>query len=367
MGSYIGKHDLNKKHFKFKIMIENILYIYKNKIKVIINIMENAFKIKNLNNIYSNKSFEKKRNKSNIMNRKNINLSNGEEQKINKKRKKFPYSIKIKKSPENNSLLINKIIPLTSRNYSSNNYPFFSYIIKTPKQKNERYNNSIEEIKKNNIEESLIYGSRNYRIEKPQWFDYLGNFLNEKKDKYIPKGLKFIEYLVKTGNTCDWKSFSFKKENNSLYNKLKKNESDIFNLKNNKKETFQKLKESKSFSNIFNINNINEISRNNNIKYNGMNESNSEWYPKNIFPNLVNYSSVKFNLISPNMKNTGKTKEEIIKEIREISPNFNVTDRQKSISEYRHLSSFGSPNPNKEYMNAFNKNPKVFYKYNELL
>ncbi len=35
MGSYIGKHDLNKKYFKFKIMIENIIYIYIIKIKVI--------------------------------------------------------------------------------------------------------------------------------------------------------------------------------------------------------------------------------------------------------------------------------------------------------------------------------------------
>ncbi len=59
--------------------------------------MENAFKIKNLNNIYSNNSFEKKRNKSNIINRKNINLSNREEKKNKQKTKNISTFNKNKK------------------------------------------------------------------------------------------------------------------------------------------------------------------------------------------------------------------------------------------------------------------------------
>lgn len=87
------------------------------------------------------------------------------------------------------------------------------------------------------------------------------------------------------------------------------------------------------------------------VYYSITSKSNSEWHTKNSVPTLLNYTSAEYHLLNPGIKNISKTKKDIV----ESAGMFNPTYRQKSICEFIDLTRVGVPNPNKEYLQAFNK------------
>lgn len=162
--------------------------------------------------------------------------------------------------------------------------------------------------------ESDIFFFRNTDEEKK-------NFLKENKNKSIQL------------------NYTDKKPNNHL-------ESDIFNIKNNQKS----------------VGKIGEKSLllNRNLKdYHNSQKSNSEWYPKNIdFKSYVNHHSCEYDIIKPNIVKKIYTRNILVDEASGNNP----AKRQKGLSEFNDLSRIGLPNPNKEYIEAFKNNQKIFLK-----
>ena len=59
--------------------------------------------------------------------------------------------------------------------------------------------------------------------------------------------------------------------------------------------------------------------------------------------------------------NCGKTKEEIINEIKKMDKDFNPTHKQKGLTEFIELSRVSAQNINADYTKAINDEPDIFF------
>ena len=222
----------------------------------------------------------------------------------------------------------------------------------------------------------------------------LMNTTNIKKDRLIPKGYDTYELLVK-----NYKLFRKKiKLGNLLDNmlppkrmKLIELKSDIFFTKPpSEKESpskYIKRKNKYKVSDIFNIKNDSKnLSKSGEIylfknqkrkKYTISSESNSKWkIPDNIIPSMTNYSSKEYNIINPESKGISFTKDNLMVECENrknkesnMINNVNYMNpmyKQKGLTEFIDITRNGASNELKNYINAFYKNPKCFYKNNNM-
>ena len=220
--------------------------------------------------------------------------------------------------------------------------------------------------------------------------------IRNQTDRWMPKGYTSYEEMVKNPTL-------FKKR---LYNdpfisrfpavslkqiKEKSNESDIFFVKdvNPRKEKVpaQNTPHNYQNSDIFNLKNDDENllkcsekylfrPKDDKEKYSITRESKSNWKPKSTITTFMNSPSEEYNILNPSKKNIAKTKEKIIIECEKkrdsVQKNptgvnfFNPIYRQKGISEFIDTTRNGGNNPGVDFINCFNKNPKCFYKQNEV-
>ena len=203
-------------------------------------------------------------------------------------------------------------------------------------------------------------------------------------DKWMPKNYLEFERLVKTAHSNRGKDLSTSVGPNLPYVsvkeiKKKQQESDIFFTRKTRNimENFDKVRESHNKSkgidyqdsDIFMMKN-NPLALQKNAEkyldaakksqvYSSSSRSNSEWQPKNAYASLLNHSSTNYNLLNPEAKNTSRTKGQILIE-SQAGNNFNPIFKQKSLCEFIDLTRVGVPNPNKEFLSAFNKSKNGF-------
>ena len=172
----------------------------------------------------------------------------------------------------------------------------------------------------------------------------------KRNDSWMPKNYKNYELLVKNPNLL-----FLKLKDDSLKRKIpfdtskeiskKMYDSDVFFVKDKKisNEDYPKKNNSTIYTNsdIFcikkdtvNLSKCGEtylfksFSKN---KYTPTNESNSKWEPSSNLPNLMNYTSKEFNIISPDKKTNSKTRPKIIEESKIRFRNKNIVDENNKL------------------------------------
>lgn len=325
---------------------------------------------------------------------------------LNKNPNKLLYKKLINSYDSNNSFQINKNIneynnsiifknnKNINSNYNSNNNNNSLYYnnIKN-KYKNDDYdeknlnksdNNLFKKNIYNNLEEKfenimkLNQKSRLKRIYKPYWFENVEKMVEkESNDTKIPKGLEYINLLIKNYNKksdilnyeiykkrmskSDIFFINEKKEENCFNNyntqKYKKlvnfnNDSDIFLLKNDDNSI------KKSGEICFNTNkNVNKI------KYSANSESKTGWGLKVLKPSLINCNSSDRNLFNYRIKNINHTRKEIENDCKLRHNNFNPTFKQKGLSEFYDLTNRKDfYDNNQDYLEKYNQYPNIFHK-----
>jgi len=207
------------------------------------------------------------------------------------------------------------------------------------------------------------------------------NILNERnktKDFYKPKNLIYFEYLIKTTSTTNNNNMNknnYKSKDNVSYifnNNINNNNinsplplikktklliknfsSDIFNIKpiydTNKKKINKDLKEKSSEKYLFK-----NIQNNFKKKINITSESNSNWKPKDLGTSYINFSNLKYSIISPG---------------RKINDNIKLLDKKlnkvKSISEFENFTKINYSPYRKDFIDNLN-NKNGFKKINNL-
>ena len=191
-------------------------------------------------------------------------------------------------------------------------------------------------------------------------------------DKFLPKG--YLQYEQELLN-------NFNKE--KIYNvkeiKIKSHESDIFFFgPKTEKEDNKTLDKGKARfyniklgSDIFNskkeLNNLMKSGELYLFKKNGnpfSTESNSFWSSTISTQTYMNYPSVEYNILNPDIKNNTKTKETIYKESRDKNL-MNPIYRQKSIGTFNDITKVGM-NKNLTYQKLYEGNNRIFYKNNNI-
>ena len=276
------------------------------------------------------------------------------------------------KKEESNKIIGDKISPLTlEKNDSMSPKHIKMARPQTCKVNRNRINFKKIEFKQKNEEENEK-NEKTYR----------------KKDLWKPLNYDNYEELIKNR-----KLFIKKMQENPFFNRLPQcsikeikariNNSDIFFLKKNneeKKELEKQINDMRQEkyniyfnSDIFNIKNdevsINKIGEKylfndpNNIKYTSSRESKSDWQNNLNKDATNNFSSEKYNILTPNRKNNYLTKDEIYNLLNnENSVYNNPLHKQKGISKYMDLAINGSSNFGKEYLKIYNSNPNCFKK-----
>ena len=218
--------------------------------------------------------------------------------------------------------------------------------------------------------------------------------INTRKDSQLPKGYDSYEVLVKNPKLYRTNL----KLGNSLDKMISPNEmkqielkSDIFFAKPpSEKESLPKYIKRKieyRLSDIFNIKNDSKnLSKSGEIylfknpkkiRYNISCESNSKWkMHDNKIPSLTNYSSKEYNILNPRNKGIAFTKENLMIECEnkkdkdsKIINNINCinpTHKRKGLTEFFDITRNGATNSQNNYINAYNSNPKCFYKNNDI-
>ena len=300
--------------------------------------------------------------------------------------------------------------------FSRQNYfPYSNLYKKYTKNKKNRHNSYIDNEKdyrhyksQDNIDEGEeIKNLHNNKISvrekiyKPFLWDNVDQEeLINQKDKLMPKGFKFYEKIMEKENKKYFENnYTIKKQLNGklipilIRNAYKeKNEkSDIFFQNKNitKDESLKKISKNKErsmedlyLSDIFNkkINPyiikksgektfFKDLQKNRDkeeIKYIKNSESTKGWRLRKPIPSLLNYSSTKYNILNPSIKNFCKTKENIYDECNQYFRGYNPIRKQKSISEFIDLTNIHAPNINNEYNNILKKNPNGFKKQNNI-
>ena len=243
--------------------------------------------------------------------------------------------------------------------------------------------------------------SRKELLYKPCcWDEYdIKEIKKKQKDRLKPEGYEFHQKNILDNNKNYIKNNYIKIKESSKdknifirkLNKLKNNKSSIFfceNEENDKLNLYKKEITSEKRRNIyakfqdsdiFNLRkdkNIIEKSgehsffsgnnQNSSIMYNSNNETLLGWKLRKPLPCFMNYTSSKFNIFNRDIKNIGKTKENIIEEVKKLSESFNPTHKQKGLTEFIHLSRVSASNVNNDYHKAINDNPNVFKKKNNI-
>lgn len=269
-----------------------------------------------------------------------------------------------------------------------------------------------------NMDKLLLTMSRKERLYKPQCWDRetFEQIKKKQRDKLMPEGYEFYEKSLFENNKNYIKNNYVKinktnikenktSSNNNLennksqiekqpilirkLNKLNQYKSNIFFVEkrddNKNKDISKKIIEKKRSmyskyldSDIFNLRKDDRIIKKsgehsffgeNKLKknmYNSNNETLLGWKLRKPMPSLLNYESSKYNLFNRDMKNTGKTKENIINEAKKVSENFIPTHKQKGLTEFIELSRVSAPNINVDYNKAINEDPNIFKKKNNL-
>jgi hypothetical protein len=265
--------------------------------------------------------------------------------------------------------------------------------IKARKMSAENYTSNPNNVNNNNQESNIIptvnSGNKNLNIENnnssilPEAKASI-NMNNTTYDKWMPKNYLEFERLVKTAHSNRGKDLYTSVGPSLPYVsvkeiKKKQQESDIFFTRKSRNimENFDKVRESHNKSkgmdyqdsDIFMMKN-NPLALQKNAEkyldaakksqvYSSSSRSNSEWQPKNAYASLLNHSSTNYNLLNPEAKNTSRTKGQILNESH-TGNSFNPTFKQKSLCEFIDLTRVGVPNPNKEFLSAFNKSKNGF-------
>ena len=222
-------------------------------------------------------------------------------------------------------------------------------------------NNRNKPQEKSNKTQINFNKNKNYKINIDE---------RKSKDIYLPKGYLKYEYRLLNHN-------GNKKERIYDTTELKQiaNESDIFFLRAKSQKEAQRYtnKEKarnyniKLGSDIFNSkNDFNNLMKSGELylfknKRNPfINESNSFWSSKISTPTYMNYPSVEYNILNPNVKNNTKTREKIYKEVQDNNL-MNPIYKQKSISTFYDITKVGM-NRNFTYQKLYEENKKIFYK-----
>ena len=269
-----------------------------------------------------------------------------------------------------------KMIKIKRPNSTIYSYKLHSknFLRKSDKNDNNNNNNNIENEKTDISEEKKV---------------------NNKNDIWMPANYKDFEQIVK-----DRKLFKKKMKENPFFNRLpsctlkdiqaKSYKTDIFFVKpppnsdgkpNNFRNCKKNLKSQRTNcyvnSDIFNLKN-DEISLKKigekylfcipqKIKYTSSRESNSEWKSQVMDKSINNCSSKKYNILTPNRKNSNLAKEEFYKTLNEAKDNINnPISKPRSVSKFIDLASHSSSNFGKDYMNCYNANPNCFKKVPEV-
>ena len=249
------------------------------------------------------------------------------------------------------------------------------------------------------IDKLVLTMSRKERLFKPHFWDNapFEEIKKSQRDKLMPKGYEFYEKNFKENNKKNFikNNYTKIKENKKntkdsilirKLNQIRQHKSDIFffdeknnilNKKNeNSKEKKRILYKKYLDSDIFNLRqdkNIIEKSgehsflQENNIKktiYNSNNETLLGWKLRRPLPSFLNYTSSQYSLFNRDMKNNGKTKENIINEVKNIDKSFNPTHKQKGLGEFIELIRVSAPNINVDYNKAITNDPNIFKKKN---
>lgn len=284
-------------------------------------------------------------------------------------------------------------IPAQYERYSDNDSHHNRYGF-TQRIKQRSESNKKEAIKKmvrsnSDIGENIqIYSSKKNSIKLTKELAIKKNKAEVKKDSQFPKGFDSYELLIKNHklykekikllNSLEKKALSPKQM------KLNEIKSDIFFFKppSEKESPHKYILRNNDYciSDIFNTKNDSKnlsksgetyLFRNDNrIKYNTLSESNSLWkLADNKMPGLTNYSSKEYNIINPERKGITFTKEKILNECENKKDNvgyMNPIFKKKGLTEFIELTRNGAINRLKNYVITYNKNPKCFYKNNNM-
>ena len=228
--------------------------------------------------------------------------------------------------PEGYEIYKKNIFENCSKNYINNNYVKINNI----------------KLNKRNANTNVVSDKDKILIRKLNRLNqYKSNifFNNERRNIDCDNGSKTFRPSVKLEKT------------KLLYKKYL--DSDIFNLRHNKSI----LKKSGEYSYL-------NSSKLKPCLYNVNNETLLGWKLRKPLPSFLNYSSSQYSLFNRNMKNCGKTKEEIINEVKKIDKEFNPTHKQKGLTEFIELSRVSAQNINADYTKAINDEPNIFKKKN---
>ena len=202
-------------------------------------------------------------------------------------------------------------------------------------------------------------------------FNYqINSDTRKSNDRFLPKGYLKYEYHFLNNNDN-------KKERVYDTSGLKQisNESDIFFLRAKSQKEAQRYTNKdkarnysvKLGSDIFNSkNDINNLMKSGELylfkktRNPFKNESNSFWASKITTPTYMNYPSVEYNILNPDIKNNTKTREKIYKEVLD-NKLMNPIFKQKSISTFYDITRVGM-NRNLTYQKLYEENKKIFYK-----
>ena len=297
------------------------------------------------------------------------------------------------------------------QNYFPNSNIYKNYT-KNIKKRNSSYNDTEKDFRHYKSQDNIdvneeIKNLHNNKISirekiyKPCLWDNVNQEeLINQKDKLMPKGFNFYEKIFEKENKKYFENnYTIKKQLNGklipilIRNacKEKNEESDIFFQNKNitKDESLNKISRNKEksmealySSDIFNkkINPyiikksgektfFKDLQKNKDkeeIKYIKNSESTKGWRLRKPIPSLLNYSSSKYNILNPSVKNFCKTKENIYDECNQHFGGFNPIRKQKSVSEFVDLTNVHAPNINNEYNNILKKNPDGFKKQNNI-
>ena len=95
--------------------------------------------------------------------------------------------------------------------------------------------------------------------------------------------------------------------------------------------------------------------------YSTSSKSNSEWSPRVTHKSLINHQSCEYDIFNSKIKKKTFTKNIICKEAQGINP----AAFQNPVSGYVDKLRGGVKNVNKEYLKAFEKDEKIFFKKRE--
>ena len=167
--------------------------------------------------------------------------------------------------------------------------------------------------------------------------------------------------------------------------KQKSNETDIFHIKPQSNKDNINITKTMNYPNnmssdIFNIKKDKNsllksgekyLFKEPKISYTVSNESKSYWEPNPKIPTLFNHTSKEYNIIIPNVKNTSKTKKNILENC-DLKRNVNIVNdynpiyRQKSLSDYHNIVRVSSANVNKNYIESYKKSYNVFNRNSDI-